>query len=286
MHKVLEELINLKVCSKESLEFFHKGTRDNSDINILKCNTSGILILDKITTDGDFYENDTHYDKNRVNNQLLIDDQRRINDYKDLISNKTILDFGCGQGDFLKLSKDFAKESFGVELHKKNRDYLNNLGFQVEKDIKNYGEKKFDLIFLNHVFEHLTSPIHVINSIKDFMHKDSTLIIEVPHANDFLISKINNNDFKNFTFWSEHIVLHTQKSMKMILGSCGLIDKKFQFFQRYPIANHFYWMNNGKPNGHNIFEFLNDNLLIKAYNDYLKRNQCTDTIIGHFKLIN
>lgn len=284
MHEIQQKLIKLNVSNKRSFKLFHKGTRDNDQINVLKCTKSGILILDKIITDDNFYENDEHYDKSKKNLQLIVDDKRRINQYKKLIHNKTILDFGCGQGDFLKLSSDYTKESCGVELHNGNREYLNELGIKVYKKIDEFKSQKFDIIFLNHVFEHLTSPIEIISSIKKFMHEDSLLIIEVPHANDFLISKINNSRFKDFSFWSEHIILHTEKSMNIIFESCNYKAEKFEFFQRYPISNHFYWMNNGKPNGHNIFDFLNDEDLIESYNKFLIKKKWTDTLIGFFKL--
>lgn len=284
MHSIQKKLININVCNDNSLKLFHKGTRDNNDINVLKCNNSGILILDQINTNDNFYENDEHYDKINKNPQLLIDDNRRINQYKKIIKDKTILDFGCGQGDFLKFSLKYTRKSYGVELHKKNRKDLNEGGIKVHKTINEFKSKKFDVIFLNHVFEHLTSPIEIIKSIKEFMHKDSLLIIEVPHANDFLIKKMNNLDFKNFTFWSEHIILHTKKSMKIIFESCNYSSYKFEFFQRYPISNHVHWMNEGKPGGHNIYSFLNDKCLTKSYNDFLIKNEWTDTLIGYFKI--
>ena len=34
------------------------------------------------------------------------------------------------------------------------------------------------------------------------MNDKTLLIIEVPHADDFLISEYNCNEFKKFTFWS------------------------------------------------------------------------------------
>jgi len=284
MNKIQKQLISINVCNENSLKLFHKGTRDNSDINVLKCYDSGILILDQIITNDNLYENNEHYDKINDNPQLLIDDKRRINQHKKLIKDKTILDFGCGQGDFLKLSLRYTKKSYGVEIHKKNRKELNELGITVHKTIDEFKSKKFDVIFLNHVFEHLTNPIKIINSIKKFLHKDSLIIIEVPHANDFLIKKMNNLDFKNFTFWSEHIILHTKKSMKTIFESCNYSSYKFGFFQRYPIANHIHWMNEGKPGGQNIYSFLNDPSLINTYDDFLIKNEWTDTLIGYFKL--
>ena len=39
----------------------------------------------------------------------LNDDPRRYNDFKSIIKNKKILDFGCGLGGFIKLAKKSQK---------------------------------------------------------------------------------------------------------------------------------------------------------------------------------
>jgi hypothetical protein len=64
---------------------------------------------------------------------------------------------------------------------------------------------------LNHVLEHLKDPIQILNQIKKYMNKNTLLIIEVPHANDYLIKDMRCETFKKFTFWSEHYILYTEK---------------------------------------------------------------------------
>ena len=281
MHHLIKNLIEYKISHKDSFEIFHEGTRDNQSINVLKCKKSGVLVLDKINTSKEFYETDEHY--NQISDKSrLDDDERRYNQYKLLTQNKKVLDFGCGKGEFIKKINLTTKKVCGVELHNKNRKNLIKNKFDVKKNINDFGDETFDFVFLNHVFEHLNDPAKELKDIKKYLHKDSQLIIEIPHANDFLIQKIENNDFKKFTFWSEHLILHTKESLQKFLENSGYKTVEILGFQRYPLSNHFHWMNERKPGGQDIYNFLNSTKVSDTYEDFLVENDWTDTLIGVF----
>ena len=77
--------------------------------------------------------------------------------------------------------------------------------------------KKFDTIFLMHVLEHMPNQISELSFLRKCLNKNGKLIVEVPHALDILIANNELNSFKSFTFWSEHLVLHTKYSLKTFL---------------------------------------------------------------------
>jgi len=133
---------------------------------------------------------------------------------------------------------------------------------------------------LNHVLEHLYDPIETLKQIKLKMKKKTLLIIEVPHANDFLINEYNCEKFKNFTFWSEHLILHTEQSLTKLLNIIGFSNIKITHYQRYNIFNHLCWLSKGTPGGHKTTQFQ-DNDLINSYNNFLIKQQKTDTIIAY-----
>ena len=85
------------------------------------------------------------------------DDIRRKNTLLEYCKNKSVLDFGCGFGGFIKEISKTVKSVAGVELSACEREYLKKVGYRVEKNIDNYKEK-FDVITLFHVFEHLLNP--------------------------------------------------------------------------------------------------------------------------------
>jgi 2-polyprenyl-3-methyl-5-hydroxy-6-metoxy-1,4-benzoquinol methylase len=110
-NKNIELLIELNVSTKSSLKVFHGSTRDVDNLNVLKCNKSGVIVLERVEVGESYYEENIHYTnefkgENHVQNGVILstpleDDIRRFESYKDLISNSEILDFGCGRGGLL-----------------------------------------------------------------------------------------------------------------------------------------------------------------------------------------
>lgn len=264
--------------------FFHKGVRDDINIDVYICNTTKSLVLNKIKNNNysentlDYWETD---DIESAWKSTYDDDLRRFNLLKNIKYN-TLLDFGCGNGGLLNLFSH-KKNLYGIELNKNLINILNNKNFNIYSNIDDIDIKSFDCITLFHVLEHLYDPIEVLKKIKSKMNKNSVLIIEIPHANDILIKEFNSTSFKKFTFWSEHLILHTEQSILNLLNIIGFSNINITYVQRYNIFNHFYWLSNNKPGGHKNTHFNDDNL-IHSYNNFLKKNKLTDTLIIYCKI--
>lgn len=112
------------------------------------------------------------------------------------------------------------------------------------------------------------------------MKPGAKLVIEVPHANDFLLSFLALKEFYEFTFWSEHLILHTRKSLNRFLECAGFNNVSIEGFQRYPLANHLYWLARGKPGGHVQWRQLRSHDLDLAYANILKSLDMTDTLLA------
>ena len=292
INKNIKLLIELNISTKSSLEVFHRSTRDIDNLNVLKCNQSGVIVLERVEVDDSYYEENIHYTnefkgETHVKNGVILttpleDDVRRFESYKELINNSKILDFGCGKGGFIQLTQEVSKRSVGVELNKVNREYINDIGIQCVNHLSELNNEKFDLITLNHVFEHLNDPVNILIELKKYLKSDGIIIIEVPHARDLLLETFNLESFKDFIFWSEHLILHTRESLKSFGRSSGLQVKKIEGFQRYPVSNHFNWLLNGKPSGHDIYKHLNNKVFSEQYESLLDSIDQTDTLIGYF----
>ena len=116
--------------------------------------------------------------------------------------------------------------------------------------------------------------------IKKKLKNKGKVIIEVPHAEDFLLLQEELKEFKNFTFWSEHLILHTYRSLKTILAKSGFKKINIQYYQRYNFSNHLGWFLKRKPGGHNYFKKLVSNKLNNSYCENLKTLGQTDTLIA------
>lgn len=282
-NKSIKTLIRTGISTLDSIEPFYPRVRDREDISVLKCNKSDVILLSRTDhIDVRYYENkDTLNSKNRqfIIDNSLEDTNRRYNKFKNIISNKIWLDIGTGAGCILdKLSK-YALETHAVEPQKDLRNKLLDLGYNIYSSIDKVPNNYFEVISMFHVFEHFIDPIETLMIIKDKMIAGGTIIIEVPHARDFLISFLNNNDLKSFTFWSEHMILHTRESISLILKYVGFSDILVIPCQRYSLSNHLYWLAKGKPGGHLIWEHLRNKNLEIEYEKMLTNIDNTDTLI-------
>ena len=130
-----------------------------------------------------------------------------------------------------------------------------------------------------HCFEHLPNPLEFLDEVKTFLKSNGRLIIEVPHARDFLLQNLNSKEFKDFTLWSQHLVLHTRKSLELLLNKAGFKNIITEGVQRYNLSNHFHWLCHGKPSGHmENLSVLDSSQLNDAYKNSLLKIDATDTI--------
>lgn len=106
------------------------------------------------------------------------------------------------------------------------------------------------------------------------------MIIEVPHARDALFTLYDCEEFKKFTFWSEHLVLHTRHSLQLLLKAAGYPEHQVMGYQRYPLANHLYWMAKGEPGGHDKWHMLASKEVQSSYSSVLSGIDRTDTLIA------
>ena len=131
-----------------------------------------------------------------------------------------------------------------------------------------------------HVLEHLDDPVPVLRGLSDMLTDNGSLLIEVPNADDALISLYESDAFKDFTYWECHLYLYTTETLKRLVDMAGLKVNFITQYQRYPLSNHLYWLTKGKPGGHIVWNMIRDEALDKAYGAKLARLGIADTIIA------
>ena len=141
-------------------------------------------------------------------------------------------------------------------------------------------DKKFDVITLFHVLEHIPNQIETLKIIKKKLSINGKIIIEVPHAEDFLLEFKDLPEFKKFTLWSEHLILHTATSLKKFLKEAGYKNIKIYYFQRYGFDNHLGWFLKKKPGGHDFFRNYSNNKFNEKYSNFLINQKKSDTLIA------
>ena len=269
------------------------------DFKILKCNDCDFVFLshhDHIV-EGDFYENskmlknDRFLSKQQITNfekfeswkkNANFDDERRKNMLVDSVANKSVLDYGCGAGGFINKINQFCNSVAGVEPDTHLIYYLKNsfvdLDIPVYHNLDNVS-KKFDFITCFHVMEHIKDPISELKNLKKNLKDCGKIIIEVPNINDALLDLYDIQDFRDWYFWTCHLYYYSQKSLRAIGEKAGYKVDYVKQIQRFPLSNHIHWLQKNKPNGHKIYDFLNNDHLNEAYSNTLSAVGMCDTLI-------
>lgn len=101
---------------------------------------------------------------------------------------KRLLDIGCGTGDFLEIAKHNNWMVYGIEPNENARAIANrkteNLVFDTEQ-ISKFQSKRFDVITLWHVLEHLPNLEEKIKTFKKLLKPNGSLIVAVPNYKSF-----------------------------------------------------------------------------------------------------
>jgi 2-polyprenyl-3-methyl-5-hydroxy-6-metoxy-1,4-benzoquinol methylase len=152
---------------------------------------------------------------------------------------KTILDLGCGTGDFLKLCYKDGWEITGIEPSVKARDIanqkLNNLVFDAN-EINNFKNKKFDVITLWHVLEHLPNLKEAIINFKQLLKPNGVLIVAVPNFKSY-----DANYYQSYwAAWDvpRHLWHFSQFSISKLFGevSMKIIETRPMYFDAYYVS--------------------------------------------------
>ena len=98
---------------------------------------------------------------------------------------KTILDIGSGTGDFLAVCLKAQWKISGIEPNRKARNIAKSKEVFLEKKISAFKNKKFDVITLWHVLEHVENLEAYINSLKKLLKENGTLVIAVPNFKSY-----------------------------------------------------------------------------------------------------
>jgi 2-polyprenyl-3-methyl-5-hydroxy-6-metoxy-1,4-benzoquinol methylase len=97
---------------------------------------------------------------------------------------KSVLDYGCGTGEFASYLSKKGIRSSGVEPTKKAFDQANKAGVKLHKDL-NKVEGTFDAITLFHVLEHVEDYIKVLKDLKAKLNPGGLLVIAVPNYKSY-----------------------------------------------------------------------------------------------------
>ena len=145
-----------------------------------------------------------------------------------LFQGARCLDAGSSSGEFVYLLRKRGFDAHGVEANLPYAEYSQKeLGISVcISPFSEYqSDKRFDLITMFHVLEHLENPVRDLSSLAGFLKPDGKLVIEVPN--------ILYPDMSFTHKWHPgHLFSFTDQTLSMLLEKSG-----FKVISCHPIGD-------------------------------------------------
>lgn len=249
----------------------------NEIFEIQKSEYTDILKTTQIPEDlSKYYESEkylSHSKDQSLKSKIYLLIQKLNEKYKLKIINKyktsgTVLDYGCGDGTFLKFIKDKNFSILGFEPNIKAAETAKSKISEnhITTSLDSVENNSLDIITLWHVLEHIPNPEEILSKLRLKLKNDGYIVIAVPNYKSF--------DAKFYReFWAawdvpRHIFHYSKK---------GAIDffnnHKFEVIHTYPLPfDSFYislisenYMNN--PLGIFRFPFIAALSNLKGMND-------------------
>ena len=151
-YEIIREVVKCKKCKIVSL---NNPQEDNIDYTKLEYRQNYTTIIDKESSPKEFFDLQMNFQRDRI---------ERV---KDLINDESkILEIGSSTGHFLESIKNNVSKVTGIELDPNHakfaRENCNLEIFEQPLEKIDFGDKKFDVIFMFQVFEHIQNPIEFL----------------------------------------------------------------------------------------------------------------------------
>ena len=217
-------------CNSENFTFFSNPACffSKEPLSVVKCNNCGLVFLnprpdkslgleyfENAYSNANGFENINYY---RDDEQLFERNKIRFELIKGLrVPNQKVLDFGAGQGHFVKTVLDKAWEAFGVEISEAGRQNSKmNFGIELSKSIKELSSNNFGIITLWDVIEHLEDPKGTLMELSKYLHPNGLFIIETSNINslNYLIHK------NKWSYWHiDHFYYYSRESLNYLFDT-------------------------------------------------------------------
>lgn len=136
-----------------------------------------------------------------------------------------ILEIGSGLGVFVQYANSTGHDATGTEVTKEyaemSSELLNGRIIHVEGDryTDRFKRASFDLIYMEHVFEHVLHPEAILSQIRQLLRPGGVLLLAVPNI-DSLSSRLQGK----YWAWAvppDHLYFYNQSNLSLLLEKHG-----------------------------------------------------------------
>jgi len=161
---------------------------------------------------------------------------RQVSDYMNFIAahtkGKSLLDVGTGSGLLPRLAREKGYDVEGTDLSKHVADNVPaKAGFPIHHGALEEIQltRKYDIITMLHVLEHISNPLSTLNRSKELLNDDGYIVVVVPNYQSLdsrikdLLSKfkLKRRPYKHLAL-GHHNYVFSLKSLKILGEKCGL----------------------------------------------------------------
>jgi SAM-dependent methyltransferase len=198
----LESLKECPICNSQDLQPFlicEDHTATNETFQLLKCARCTFVVTSPRPAhtsiskyyDSENYISHTGKPSSAIDSIYLLVRKFTLRWKMTLIARytgkpATLLDFGCGTGDFLTVCSAGGWNAYGIEPSAASDQKASTESrVMVLKSIEELPPLKFEVITLWHVLEHLADLENKINQLKNLLTVNGTLFVAVPNRTSY-----------------------------------------------------------------------------------------------------
>ena len=149
-------------------------------------------------------------------------------------NGKSLLEVGIGTGELLAVAIELGYDVNAVELRQdRAQEIANMLSIPIWSCdfLKFESEKKFDILTMGDIIEHVTSPKLALEKAYSLLKEDGVLWLSTPNYNSSFTQMLKFRD----AMWKEpeHVSYFHFKGLENLANDVGFMIQKYQVSNRY-----------------------------------------------------
>lgn len=240
------EYINCNICGSKEYKNFKKI----NDYQIVKCSQCGLVYLNPRPIQQEInkeYSAEYHIERllrkePKTIKEIEEEINKNIGRAEEIVSqfgNKgKLLDIGCSAGFFIACLRRYGWDVKGIDISEWATEFAReklklNVFTGMVEDIQ--FNKKFDIITMYHILEHLPNPIGSLKKVSEIIADDGVLIIKGPNLSSF-DRAWHGEKWRRYDL-PLHLYHFTPNTYQMILKRAGFSIQKIVFQYWDPVTH-------------------------------------------------